>query len=377
MLVATSVATDNRVLREASALVDDGHDVHIVGKSVPSDFSPPRGVTVSSALSTSVLRPGGSPAERRALSLPLRFLRWLALPTHRQSTFRRWRREARRLAHEQEFDVVHAHDFSALAAGVSVSRSRSVPLIYDAHELWSGMHREYRPTPLLRVIERYQERRWGAEARAVVTVGEGLAQTLQRHYGWGDVTVVRNSFPLPTKQLPVASPPRAALYVGRLAPFRELETIAQASSRVSLPIRLVGPSDETWLRSFDPVQATVADAVSVEEASTQICEAGLSLVTLTDRWENHRLALPNKLFHAVSLGVPVVATDVGELAATVRRYGLGTLYTPGSVPSLCSAIERARTDHQNLVRNVLAAQAEMNWEVDKARLLEVYRTARL
>ena len=51
MLVATSVATDTRVLREAGTLVAAGHSVHIVGKDVPPDVAPaldtvmPRGGT--------------------------------------------------------------------------------------------------------------------------------------------------------------------------------------------------------------------------------------------------------------------------------------------------------------------------------------------
>jgi hypothetical protein len=39
MLVATSVATDTRVLREARALVSEGHEVQIIGKDVPQGFT--------------------------------------------------------------------------------------------------------------------------------------------------------------------------------------------------------------------------------------------------------------------------------------------------------------------------------------------------
>ena len=38
MLVATSVATDTRVLREARALVGEGHEVLIIGKDVPEEI---------------------------------------------------------------------------------------------------------------------------------------------------------------------------------------------------------------------------------------------------------------------------------------------------------------------------------------------------
>lgn len=96
------------------------------------------------------------------------------------------------------------------------------------------------------------------------------------------------------------------------------------------------------------------------------------LVTHSDQWENHRLALPNKLFHAVRAGVPVVATDVGELAKMVRRHGLGTLYRPGDAASLVDAVERAVADYPGLCEAVRAAAPELSWEADAARLLALY-----
>ena len=42
MLVATSVATDTRVLREAVTLAGAGHEVHVIGKDVPDGYAPAR-----------------------------------------------------------------------------------------------------------------------------------------------------------------------------------------------------------------------------------------------------------------------------------------------------------------------------------------------
>jgi len=108
--------------------------------------------------------------------------------------------------------------------------------------------------------------------------------------------------------------------------------------------------------------------------SRRISEAGLSLVTHSDRWLNHRLALPNKMFHAVSLGVPIVATDVGELGATVREYGVGTLYRPGDSASFAAAVREAVARYGELVTAVVAAQRVLSWDADRATLLAAYET---
>ena len=113
-------------------------------------------------------------------------------------------------------------------------------------------------------------------------------------------------------------------------------------------------------------------AVPPEQVARLLTDAGLALVTHSDRWENHRLALPNKLFHAVAAGVPVVATDVGELAAAVRRHGLGTLYRPGDAGGLVRAVEEACRRYPELVAAVRAAGPELSWEHDAKVLLGVY-----
>ncbi|MHA7862035.1 glycosyltransferase [Tessaracoccus sp. Y36] len=373
MLVATSVATDTRVLREARTLVDAGHTVHIIGRSVPDDFVPGPGITVSSVGTSSVFRGEGQPSlAGKKLPPHLRFARWLLLPEHRRSSFGRWAAGAVKDAQQRDFDVVHAHDFTALAAGDQLARERKVPLVYDSHELWTGLPREFRPTPLADAREKRVEGECGSRASAIITVGDGVADALQGVHGWQDVTVVRNTFPLRDGHPAVPETPTGLVYAGRIAAYRELETIAAASKLVDLPITMCGPADQTWLTSFDPGRVTVLGALPLDEASALMSAAGLSLVTHSDKWVNHRLALPNKLFHAVSLGLPVVATDIGELAKVVREHDLGTLYTPGDPESLARAIREAVADFRRYVCNVEAARPALCWDADAARLRAVY-----
>jgi len=368
MLVWTSVATDTRVLREAGVLADAGHDVHIVGRAIPANFVPPPGITVSS-----VGQPPNSQIRQRRLTVAERAARWLLLPLHVQRRMRAWQQAAAVEGAKHRSDVVHAHDMSALPVAAELADEWLVPLVYDSHELWAGRPREGLPAPWQRRADIRTERRLGGRARVVLTVGDGVARELRHAYGWRDVRVVRNSFD-------IAAPPQARqqpnglVYAGRLAAYRELEVIARASTDIDLPITLVGPADDSWLARFDRGRASVLPAEPLEAVSRRISEAGLSLVTHSDRWLNHRLALPNKLFHAVSLGVPIVATDVGELGATVREYGVGTLYRPGDSASFAAAVREAVARYGELVTAVVAAQRVLSWDADRATLLAAYET---
>ncbi len=373
MLVATSVVTDTRVMREARTLASAGHQVHIIGRSVPNGFEPGDGITVSSVGTSSVFRAeGGASLSGRKMSLPVRAARWALLPQHRRSSFGRWADGALEDGRTRDMDVVHAHDFTALEAGATLAREKNAALVYDSHELWSGMPREYRPTPLADRADVAREAALGGLADAVITVGDGVARALHELHGWDNIAVVRNTFPLRDEMPSLPEAPQGLVYAGRVAAFRELEVIAKASNRIGLPIEICGPADDTWLTRFDRGRATVVPALPLDEASDHLARAGLSLVTHSNRWANHRLAMPNKLFHAVSLGIPVVATDVGELGRIVREFDLGTLYEPGNPNALIQAVGQAVARYERLRSAVLAAREELSWTTDSARLLDVY-----
>lgn len=378
MLVWTDVATDNRVLREAETLVAAGHSVHIVGRHVPEEFQPGPGITVSSAGGSSALKRAAGDRTSRPLPAPARAARWVLLPTHVASAHRAWVQRARADAAGRTFDVVHAHDFTALPLGAELARERGVPLVYDTHEYWYGRPASGRPTPLVRRRERIEEARLGSTAAAVITVGQGIADQLNALHGWRDVTVVRNTFPpdpgdpaLRTPALP--DRPTGAVYAGRIDPDRDLETVVAAAVELApLTITLVGPVDQTYLAQLDAGPTQVLPAVGVAEVDRLLRGAGLALVTLTGRGDNHRLAQPNKLFHAIRAGVPVVAADIEQLAQVVRQYGIGTLYRPGDAQSLAGAVREAVRRYPELLEAVGAAADELSWTRDGAALVGVY-----
>jgi glycogen synthase len=370
MLAQSPVAGDSRVIREAATLAAAGNPVHIVGRDVPAGFQAPPGVTVESVGRARGLKPAMEP---RRDSLPIQAARWLFLPEHRARVQQAWARSAERLlATHPPADVVHAHDFNTLELAAALASRWNARLVYDAHELWSGRPRIGRPTPIRTAQEQRLEKKLGRQAAAVLTVGEGIADALRDAYGWSHVHVVRNTFEPRLEPIGARVGPAGAVYAGRLAPYRELEVIAAASQRLDLPITLVGPADRTWLGGFDPGAAMVQPPTSLDGVDHLLSEAGLALVTHSDRWPNHRLALPNKLFHAVRVGVPVVATDVGELAKAVREHGLGLLYRPGDHGDLVRAVRSAIVEYPALRAAVAEAVQALTWPRDQAALLDVY-----
>lgn len=373
MLVTSDVAADARVVREATTLAEAGYAVHVIGKDVPADWAPPAGITVSSAGGGSGLRRADADGARRQLPPHLRAARWTLLPQHRNTVHRSWLAAARADASRREFDIVHAHDFNTLELGTELAAVRGARLVYDSHEFWSGRPRHGRPTPYQRSDELRSERRLGRQADAVLTVSHGIAALFRQRFRWANVTVVRNSFPLPAEPPQPPSAPGGAVYAGRIAAYRELEIIA-AAAPVLKPLRvtLAGPADETYLAGFRAGPVTVRPTMPLAEVEALITSEGLALVTHSNRWVNHRLALPNKLFLAVRAGVPVIATDVDELASCVRAYGIGTLYRPGDAAGLVAAARTVVARYDEYVGRVREAAPALSWQSDGAALLGVY-----
>jgi glycogen(starch) synthase len=366
MLVTTDVAHDSRVLREAVVLADSGHAVHIVGKDVPDGWIPPTGVSVESVSGGSGLKPAGSrPVAKGSLRAAAR---WALLPRHRRRVWRTWSAAARAAVADRRFDVVHAHDFNVLQLAADLA-DRQV---------------HGRRTPVERALDKRAERRIVRRADAVLTVSDGIARNLGRwrpeqgtDVAASDVVVVRNTFPA-REQSTVELPQRpvGVVYAGRIGAARDLETLLAATASIGLTTRLMGPVERGFLEWLRPSSARVRiePARPVDEVDDVLRTDGISVVTLTNTCENHRLALPNKLFHAVRAGVPVLAADLPEMRRLVTQYGLGQLYRPGDVGSMRAALERLIEDYPQWCEQVAKAAGELSWEQDAMALSGVYDT---
>ena len=251
-----------------------------------------------------------------------------------------------------------------------------MPFVYDSHEWWLGRQRQYRATPFIDRREAALEKKLAAHAVAVITVGESIADLMRTQRGLRNVHVVRNSFPSPKNNSNVVSPPNGIIYAGRIDAFRELEVIIDVAQKITLGISWMGDHENQWATNYVPKARAagieVLTSQSIEAVTKAMQHAGLVFVTHSDQFESHRLALPNKLFHAVHAGVPVIATDVTELAIIVRKYDLGELYDAGDSQSMVAAITRAIARHSQLIANVRAAQRELSWESDAEVLRGIY-----
>ena len=296
-------------------------------------------------------------------------------------------------------DVYHAHDLTALPAGVRAARANRATLVYDSHEIFleSGANAN-RPRPL-RAVVALDERRWVRRAAAVVTVNDALAAELERRYRPRRTVVVHNC--PPRWQPPAERPDRIraatgipadapiALYHGGFSAHRGLEELAEAILQpglervhaVYLGYGSLRPALDELAR--DPRFAGrlhVLDAVPPDELIEWVASADVGVMAIAPSTLNHRLSTPNKLFECLAAGTPVVVSDLPEMRRIVLGDPVGPLgevCAPGDPVDLARAIrailERPPEELAALrARCLRAAHERWNWERESAALLELY-----
>lgn len=289
--------------------------------------------------------------------------------------------------------VVHAHDvYSLMVAGWAAAWS-GARLIYEARELFtevSGLVGR----PVERAIWGAVERAWIGRCDRVITVSDGIAAVLSTRYGIPRPMVIR-SLPeyrkvqrtsLLREPLGIPGERKIALYQGILSAGRGLEGLIRAMEQVEgLDLVLLGEgplSAELKARvqhSSARERIHVLDAVPPDRLLEYTASADIGVHLIQNTCLNHYYCLPNKLFQYILAGLPVIISDLPEIAKVVREYDVGILVDPADEGAVVQAMRRM-TEEDDLRKRYAChahrAASALNWEQEKVKLREVYEGLR-
>ena len=121
-------------------------------------------------------------------------------------------------------------------------------------------------------------------------------------------------------------------------------------------------------------RVTLLPSVPLEQLLAHTAEADVGVTLLQDTCENHRLALPNKLFEYIAARVPVIASALPETLALIEHHGVGWCTPPGDPAALADALALALRQHADpeLRARLDRAAQELTWEREQQRLVELY-----
>ena len=118
----------------------------------------------------------------------------------------------------------------------------------------------------------------------------------------------------------------------------------------------------------------IAPAVPIADVVRYAAAGDVGVIPFLNTSLNNFHGLPNKIFEYIAAGIPVVASDFPQLRAVIDRYDVGRTFDPDRPGALVGAIREVLADPARLAElraNATAAAAELNWEVESRRLLEL------
>jgi glycosyltransferase involved in cell wall biosynthesis len=108
---------------------------------------------------------------------------------------------------------------------------------------------------------------------------------------------------------------------------------------------------------------------------TRSADVGLSLDKNSNL--NYYYSLPNKIFDYISAGIPVIATDLCEVARIINNYNCGILISESTPEVISKAILKLRDNRDllsELKRNSALASETLNWENESLKVVELYKS---
>jgi glycosyltransferase involved in cell wall biosynthesis len=303
-------------------------------------------------------------------------------------------------------DLIHAHDFhmvgigARLAARLSTPEHR-VPWIYDAHEYLAGIDVPSRFDVHARLRRRMlvgTEREYIGWADGVVTVSDGIAARLRiDHRLSASPHVVLNAPVLadplsatttPTRRLRddvgVADDVPLLVYSGGMSWRRGVDTAIDAlTSLPGVHLALVAREEDPDVpglirhaaeRSVED-RVHVVPYVPVDQVVDYVAGASIGLVPILHR-PNHELSLITKYFEYLHARLPIITSDVREMAEAVRRTGVGEVFTAADAVSLAEAVRRVLATperYRAVYQGPDDPRAAYRWERQAKRLDALYR----
>lgn len=379
MCVLNPARTDERVMREASALAEAGYAVTVV--DVEHEAGRPRDERFRGVL----LRHARLPERWKRYYSPTGGVSWMAFKLLRM-LYAVW------LVMTTPADVYHAHDITALPACYAAALLRRRKLVFDAHELPLTqphiMARRVTHTLAVAMLRLFMRR-----CDAAITVSPPLVDVMRDLYGGPRAAVIRNvplyQAPAPSarlrERLDLPQGTRIALYQGGIQANRTLDILVHAARHLDPGIVIVMMGNGPMVAELSAMIASegagdrvkMLPAVPYQELLSWTASADLGLLVVKPDFSlSVKYSLPNKLFEYLMAGLPVLTSEMVAIEETVLGYGVGDVIRslePNIVAAkVNSMLADAATWSQMHASALRTARKDLCWEAEKSRLVAIY-----
>jgi glycosyltransferase involved in cell wall biosynthesis len=282
-----------------------------------------------------------------------------------------------------KFDILLSNDLDTLPANFLASKVKNKPLVYDSHEYFTEVP-ELIGRPGVKKVWEWLEKKMVPKVKTAFTVCYSIAKIYEEKYGT-KFKVARN-LPIAGSFKPqsdkVENQQKIILYQGAVNIGRGLEQAILAMHYVeNAKLIIAGDGDiKTNLQNLvikENLQNKVefTGRLPLKELAKLTPKADLGLSIEEDLGLNYRFALPNKLFDYIQAQVPVIITNLPEMAAIVNQYQIGEITESLEPRHLAERITDAlhNTEQRKIwAKNLSLAAKELSWENEEKVIWEMF-----
>ena len=361
--VINDLVTDNRVNKSCLTLMECGYDVVLIGRELPSSLP---------------IKNWPFATER---------MRLLFLKGPLFYFFFNFRLFFKLLF--KKADLLFANDLDTLLPNYWVSKIKSIPLIYDSHELFCEVP-ELLNAPFKQKIWLKVEKSIVPKLKSCITVNDSIAKIFEEKYKVKFQAIrnipaaVENFKPLSKEQLGLPLDKKIILLQGAgINIDRGAEELVDAMKFVDNAFLLIIGGGDCW----DILQKKVTDQdlwkkIALIEKMPKLqlmsytfnADLGISIDKNTNL--NYYYSLPNKIFDYLQAGVPILATHLPEIEKIITAYKTGIFIEDHQPETIANAIEKILSSEQMLLeykQNTKIAARELNWEKEKQKLISIIK----
>lgn len=374
MLLDNPLKSDSRVEKEAISLIKEGHQVKILATQ---SKSLERSELRNQYKIERVLNPNfGSPFSKN---------------------YKKCVEENVALILNEDFDVLHCHDYHMLHIGTKANETLNKVLVYDAHEYLEGWQIHKTSKGILNQLKGYlvwkreiaKEKQNLKKTDYIVTITTSIANKLKNKSNAKSVTILRNipnkiqpekgnryfheKFNLPKEEVVI-------IYFGTIfftdQFYHELVTLVAAKPNLSLVIsgdtkRHEDLKDLTKKHNYKDVYFHTYVAGTYKKINfLAAADIGMMHINLFD--ENHRIGFSNKFMDYSMSGLAILGTPQEECVAINKKYNHCVFFDDRKPNSLKEAIDDVVLNYQKLQKNALPIGNDLNWELESENLITLY-----
>ena len=280
----------------------------------------------------------------------------------------------------KKMDGICAIDLDTILPCLIISKWKSIPRIYDAHELFTELKEVITRAGIKKIWSRIEKFAVPKFAFGY-TVSDGITAEFKRRYCMNYETI-RNVPRLRAFTNPVAAE-KFILYQGAVNEGRGLEYLVPAMKMVEHKLVICGDGnfmDELQkLIHVNGVEKKIElKGMLLPDELWSISQQALVGVALAESIGlNQWLALPNKFFDYIHSGLPQVTMKYPEYEKINLRYNVAVLLNdlePKTIALAINDLIRDREKYKALKENCLRARRELNWEIEQLKLVAFYKS---